>query len=311
MVSVPRRVADAVGRSSDGRAWLAGLPALVADLRERWRLRLEPPYEGGTVAWVAPATRADGTPAVLKVSWPHREARGEATALEFWGGRGAVLLYEADPARQAMLIERCVPGTPLTCADLSAEGRLLAGSAVLRALWERPAPGGITEMLGVSVGSRKIERLADVTAEWAGVVERRVAAHRPPFDRGLVALGVDLLRTLPVSAGRSVVVHGDVNPGNVLAAARAPWLAIDAKPMLGDPAYDPCPLLLQVDPEPKLLQSRYRLVADAVGEPVERLLAWSAARCVEWALWYVDRGDLAAGRESMADAGLLADLAGL
>ena len=35
-----------------------------------------------------------------------------------------------------------------------------------------------------------------------------------------------------------VLLHGDFHPGNVLAAAREPWLAIDCKPLVGDPAYD-------------------------------------------------------------------------
>ena len=55
--------------------------------------------------------RADGTPAVLKLSLPHREAQQEADALERWDGVGAVRLLERDDARNAMLLERCEPGT--------------------------------------------------------------------------------------------------------------------------------------------------------------------------------------------------------
>ncbi len=46
----------------------------------------------------------------------------------------------------------------------------------------------------------------------------------------------------------------DLHAGNVLSAGREPWLVIDPKPYLGDPAYDPlqhllnCPGRLQADP---------------------------------------------------------------
>ena len=55
------------------------------------------------------AELSDGTPAALKVFWPHREAEQEADALERWDGDGAVRLLARDDARNAMLLERCEP----------------------------------------------------------------------------------------------------------------------------------------------------------------------------------------------------------
>jgi hypothetical protein len=54
---------------------------------------------------------------------------------------------------------------------------------------------------------------------------------------------------------------------------------------------------------------RYRLFADLVGEPVDRLLAWSLARNVEGALWYVSRADLPAATTDIALATTLAQAA--
>jgi hypothetical protein len=56
----------------------------------------------------------NGTPAVLKVSWPHREEELEVDALERWDGDGAVRLYARDDERHALLLERCEPGTFLS-----------------------------------------------------------------------------------------------------------------------------------------------------------------------------------------------------
>src|SRR5207302_9946712 len=95
--------ADHAVLSEKGRRWLRELPSIVADLERRWHMRAAEPFAGGTAGWVAPAVRSDGTPAVLKVGWPHPEARYEADAVRLWAGDGAVLLYESDPSVYALL----------------------------------------------------------------------------------------------------------------------------------------------------------------------------------------------------------------
>ncbi|MGH3738923.1 MAG: aminoglycoside phosphotransferase family protein [Micromonosporaceae bacterium] len=271
---IPAQLRDTVGRHRDGRVWLRQLPALVRGLRERWELRLGSPYRTGSCAWVAPA----GRDVVLKVSWPHREATCEPAALRAWDGWGAVRLLRHDPDRHAMLLERCDPGGTLGDADLPVRRRLELGGAALTALW-RPAPDG-----------HGFERLADVAAEWADRTEARMARLRPDFDPGLVRLGAGLLRSLPRSAPREVLLHGDFNPGNLLAARRTPWLAIDPKPMVGDPAYDPWPLWEQAASRFRApaVAERGRMLAGLLGWELGRLAAWAVARCVESALWYVD-----------------------
>jgi streptomycin 6-kinase len=266
---------------------------MIDPLLERWELTpAGPPFTGGIAGLVVPVVRADGTEAVLKVTSPrHREAREEATGLRLWDGRGAVHLYEEDRAAWALLVERCRPGAPVV--------EVADAAAVLNELWSVPVPD-----------PSPFETVAGVCGEWAGLLRWRMAAFRPPFDPGLVALGASLLESLPASAARSVVVHGDFNPGNVLSAERRPWLAIDAKPMVGDPGYDPMPLLVQLGPESSLTE-RYEEFASLVGEPVERLYAWSVARLVESSLWHVSRDELSAGEGNFELARRFAGLAGL
>jgi streptomycin 6-kinase len=291
-----------MSRHEPGRRWLAGLPALIHDLRERWSLRLGAPFHGGSCSWVAPARLPDGTDAVLKVVWPHREAAGEAEALRLWDGRGAVRVYRHDAERYALLLERCEPGTELAAVhDVPAEQRLILAAEVLAELSRVPVPAGTA-----------LERVGDVTGDWADLLQERVRRLRPGFDAGLTALGARLLRELPATATREVVLHGDFNPGNLLAARRRPWLAIDAKPMVGDPGFDPWPLLVQVDdpfryPDPRrVVAERFALVADILGEDPRRLVAWALARTVELALWEVEHGNLPAGRVQMDRAGIIA-----
>lgn len=293
-----------LGRTGDEREWLSGLADLVGRLEAEWAVVTGRAFEGGSSSWAAPATMADGTSAVLKVAWPHREARGESIGLRLWEGRGAPKLYAAEPTVYAVLMERCHPGRPLSAASMAPEDGFAAAGAVLRQLWITPPPG------------HGLEALGDVGAEWAALVRDRQSAIRSPFDPGLVARGADLLESLPVSASREVVLHGDANPTNFLSACRQPWLLVDAKPMVGDPGYDVSPLVLQLgspmeEPGPApVLGHRFDLLAEILGEPRERLVAWSMARTVESALWYASMDDIAAGSEDMATATVLAELLG-
>src|SRR5690606_9172967 len=126
--------------------------------------RLGPQYPGGTCAWVAPAVMPGDRPAVLKISWPHLEAAGEAEALRRWDGRGAARLYRHDPERWALLLERCDPGTQLGEApDLAADARLQAAARVLEELHDAPVPRGTG-----------IDRLGARLGEWADLTEERM-----------------------------------------------------------------------------------------------------------------------------------------
>lgn len=307
-------VVATVNRYDDGPAWLARLPQVIEELRERWSLRLGAPFHGGSCSWVAPAWLPGGQSAVLKVTWPHREAMGEAEGLRLWAGNGTVLLHQEDRDHLAVLVERCSPGVTLGESRLlSPDKRLLIGSQLLHELWSVQPP---------RPGRTGLEQLSAVTAEWADLVEERMARYTPDFDPGLVSLGARLLRELPGSAEREVIVHGDFNPGNILSAERKPWLVIDAKPMIGDPGYDVWPLISQID-DPfarhdaeRVLADRMTLVADMVGEDVRRLAAWALAREVEAALWSVAHASapIAAGSliiGSMPKARVFARLAGL
>lgn len=294
-------VAAELSRHKAGRVWLARLPQLIEQVRDEWALRLGRPVIGGSCSWVAPAEMPDGTRAIVKIGFPHREMYREADALRLWDGHGAIRLLAHDAERHALLLERCEPGLELGDDAAPAEQRLLTGCQVLRQLWVDP-------------GAVNFERVADVTAQWADLVDERMERIKPGYDPGLVREGASLLRRLPGSATQSVVVHGDFNPGNVLAAQREPWLAIDAKPMAGDPAYDPWPLIEQIDDpfahaDPaKTLRQRINLVADALGEDPQRIVSWAVARRVETALWAAHHGRVAGGLGVMREAAVLARL---
>jgi streptomycin 6-kinase len=60
---IPRSLVASYGRAfgEEGRAWIAGLPALAAELLERWELRRDGAVGAGQASLVVPVLRQDGT----------------------------------------------------------------------------------------------------------------------------------------------------------------------------------------------------------------------------------------------------------
>lgn len=268
--TVPRDLAEAL--QGEGRAaWLAGLPATVRGLAKRWSLSVGEPFQpGGSTAWVAPVVDAVGTGLVLKVVCRHTEAAHEADGLREWDGNGAVRLYAVQEFDDtvALLLERCVPGTTLTCRPEPEQDMVIAG--LLRRLWREPAPG------------HRFRPLQVMCDEWAAEFEQKAANGRATLDPGLAREGIKLFRRLPGTATRHVPLSTDLHAGNVLAAQREPWLLIDPKPYVGDPTYDVLQHILNCDDrlraDPGALAQR---MADLLDLDVDRVLLWLFARCVQ------------------------------
>ena len=94
------------------------MPALVAGLAGQWSLDVGVPFQpGGQCSWTAPVTGPGVADLVLKVAFRFSggEERDEAAGLRVWDGNGTVRLHAAcqTESAYALLIERCLPGTPL------------------------------------------------------------------------------------------------------------------------------------------------------------------------------------------------------
>lgn len=265
-----------------GREWLDRLPRLVAECADAWSLELGPPFAGGNVSYVAAATRADGSEAVLKVNFPEWETEHEAAALAHWGGRGAALLLAHDPERWALLVERCRPGTPLWALEDEDEANR-AAAGVARRLW-RPL-----------AAPHPFRELAVEGARWAEEIPERWEALGRPFERALVDEAVGRARGLLASPGDLVLCHQDFHGGNVLAAGREPWLAIDPKPLAGEREFGLASLVrdrresLMADPgRAARLRRRLDLLTAELDLDRERLRGWGIVHALAWGM--NDRG---------------------
>ena len=263
-VTIPARVVAACQHSPGSKEWLIKLPALIRDLRQRWNLTLEPPFDNPGVgcSWAAPATLANGRRAVLKAGLPHMESAHEIDGLRFWNGNGTVEIIDCDGASGAMLLERCEPGRSLRALP-EPEQDVVIG-ALLRRLWRAPEP------------SHPFRHLSLMTEAWS---REAISNQDGWLDAGLVRAGLQLFYELPRNAPCEVLLVTDLHAGNVLQAQREPWLVIDPKPFVGDSAYDAtqhlfnCEARLRADPFGTIAR-----FADYLEVSGERVRLWMFAR---------------------------------
>lgn len=266
-----------------GRLWLSELPILLDTLAASWALVVLSPFPNLTYNYVAPALQADGEPVVLKVGVPNPELLTEIAALRFFDGRGCARLFTADETRGALLIERLMPGTALHA--LEPDDRIVLEAArVMQHIW-RPAPE---------------QHPFPTTADWGkGLVRLRCTfdGGSGPFPPALVDAAEWLYAELERSSADPVVLHGDLHQGNMLAAQRMPWLAIDPKGVVGEPAYETGALLRNPPPWctpgelDRIMERRVYLLAEALGFERERIAGWGLAQAVLSAWWsYEDHG---------------------
>jgi streptomycin 6-kinase len=261
----------------DWGRWLDSLPRVFADVLADWDLRRDgDELWHGFCSLVAPVLTADGTPAVLKVSFDgDDESAHEALALQHWQGDGVVRLLRADPHRRALLLER------LHRRDLT-EVWDLEACEIVAGLYPR-------------IHRPTLPQLATVTSyveRWLG--ELAAQPRDIPIPHRMVeqtlSLGRDLVAD-PASVGR--IIHGDLHYENVLAADREPWLVIDPKPMSGDPHYEPAPMLWNrwdelADDVRAGVRRRFHTLVDAAGLDEDRARDWVVVRMVLNAHWSVE-----------------------
>jgi streptomycin 6-kinase len=224
---IPSGLAASCRKTLERAAWLGRLPDVLRILERRWSLtldaRFDGPFDGEDVScsYVAPVIRTDGAHAVLKIGMPHMEGEHEIHGLRFWGGDPTVWLLAADDDLGAMLLERCEPGTPLRALPEPEQDVVIA--RLLHRLWRVPPV------------THPFRPLSALTQHWSD--ETLAQAEQWP-DPGLVREGLSLFSELPRTAPAEVLLATDLHAGNVLRAEREPWLVIDPKPFVGDPAYD-------------------------------------------------------------------------
>nr|WP_240973588.1 aminoglycoside phosphotransferase family protein [Nonomuraea sp. FMUSA5-5] len=245
---------------------------------ERWACVPGGEVRHGGVGVIVPVRRAGGdavVKAVIKVSFPHPGNVHEPDAFAAWRGRGAVRLFERADERYAMLLERARPATLAECGDVeemvTVAGRLSRRLAI-------PAPPGLP-------------RLREQAGEWEEELLKDAAELPHALPARVVGAAVATARELG-PAQPDLLVHGDLHPRNILRASREPWLAVDPKGYVGDPAYDGGTLLkalglklVETGDLPAAVRRALDGFAEAAGLDRGRVGRWAQFHAVRAGFW--------------------------
>ncbi|MFI6370879.1 aminoglycoside phosphotransferase family protein [Streptomyces sp. NPDC050546] len=275
VIDIPRELAASQEKFNGeaGRAFINGLPEQTARFLDHWDLAPDGPPMHGVSALVLPVLRrADDTPAVLKLQILDEESEGEPVALRAWNGDGAVRLLDHDEPTGTMLLER-LDETRMLSHVPDTHQAVVTIAELLAHLTAFPAPPGL-RCLG------DIARAMLDQTPWA------LGRIPDPESRRLVADCAAAVREVVDEPGDRLL-HWDLHFDNVLASDRAPWLAIDPKPLAGDPGFELWPALdNRYDPGDVLW--RFDAMTDILALDRPRARAWTLGRLLQNALWDIE-----------------------
>lgn len=290
----PQRLVRVLGETygdAAAAAWLGTLPELARDTLEHAGLvaeRVVAPGGRSSLVVLVPG-------AVLKLAPPFARPDLERDALAHWNGWGAARLL-GETEHGGLLLERLQPEVSLR--SLPEAKALLEAAGTVRRLWVEPAAGhGFESVAERTARQAEGMRRYEDGAETGALVTEALAAREE-------------LLSVTGSAAENFLLHGNFRQGKVLAADRAPWLAVGPEPLVGERAYDLARLvrdrvedLVAASAGASSARRRVNKLADSLELDRERLRGWTLFRAVESAT-----RALAAGRRT--DAELLLEFAG-
>jgi streptomycin 6-kinase len=136
-------------------------------------------------------------------------------------GSSVIKLLEEDRGRQAILLERAVPGEALF--QRFKDDPLASVGPAIRLLRSISCPPSADRTD------------VDTLDKWYDNF-RRYRETEFPAERAAKAF--EIYERLSVQPGRTFYLHGDFHPGNIVTAIREPYLVIDPKGIVGHLGYD-------------------------------------------------------------------------
>lgn len=261
--------------------WCEKLPAQVDDLARKWRFQVIGPVSRGRNSCVLLCERDDGSAAVLKLTPDRDLGVAESAALVTWRDSGRVpQVFEFDDESGAFLMEAIRPGTVL--ADDPSRVRLGEIVGLVRDLHASTRGEAAAKFPPL------LERVEFIFGFWGERLPRPEIASVIPV--GLVEKSLKRARELAVRPGPSVLLHGDLHPGNVLDGARG-LVALDPRPCVGDPAFDLIDWVLIGGGDESALKRRARWLAGEACVDSDQLLAWCGCTAVLVAIGRLARGE--------------------
>lgn len=286
LITVPPALAASLATYYEdrGRAWAADAPRLAAAYLERWDLRLDGSARHGVVALVLPVRQADGTPAMLKLQIVDPDHLGEGIALRTWNGDAAVRLLQESDDGGVLLLEKLDATRDLRAVRDDVEAVQITAELLVR--------------LHAYTAPEEIRPLSDVVAKMLAFAPEAAPRLADPAEAALLLDWAAAVREVAGECGDRLL-HWDLHFENVLAGDREQWLAIDPKPLAGDPGFDLLPALhnrwaeVLAAPDPaRAVRRRFDAMVEVMGLDRDRAAVWTVARTLQNSLWTIEDGDV-------------------
>jgi streptomycin 6-kinase len=227
-------------------------------------------------------------PAMLKVPLSGKGSTG-FRLLDCWAGKAAVNVYKYDA--NALLMERAIGERSLRRIVL--DGREDEANTIVCGVVQQLHAHACTEPPALPSLASWFQSLATAATLHSGVF---LTCHtfaetllRNPRD--IVALHGDIHYDNILDAGRNIDIHDDKIPDS----GHRGWLAIDAKGVIGERAFDYANLFcnpsFEVATSPTRLPRAIPLVAARAGLEPRRLLRWIIAWSGLMAAWMLEDGE--------------------
>jgi streptomycin 6-kinase len=274
-------IQNAMRHGQVGKEWLDAIPTIIKDAEKKWDIQVQPPFKLN-YNYVAPARRISGEEAVLKIGFPKDpEFTSEVAALEVFQGQGIEQLLEVDHQHNAILIERVMPGQPVSAIEDDEEATKIMAS-VMKKLWQTPPKNNTFLTL----------------PEWSKdlfTIRKKYNGTTGSLPEEIVMTAQKLFTHLMDTSQKLVLVHGDLHHDNVLSSDRDGWLAIDPKGVIAEPCYETAAMIRNpydrlkdiVDLKP-LLRKRIEILSEELQFEPQRIQQWGIAQCVLSAVWNAD-----------------------
>jgi streptomycin 6-kinase len=164
------------------------------------------------------------------------------------------------------------------------EAETAVAAQLMQQLWQPVSPEDYSIFPTLAQYTRSLLSLPDYFEDGFG-----------PFPRRLVETAVSLCTELLADDIQPMLLHGDFHHENVLSAQRQPWLALDPKGVIGDPAYEVGAYLYNPIPEDviekKLIAHRIDQFSEALNIDRQRLIGWGIVQAVLSAVWSYEDHD--------------------
>lgn len=260
--------------------WVRSLPDLISKSQEHFGIEVTAPFDNLSYNYIAHGTNREDRPIVLKLSFEKDELAKEIRTLIAFTGRGAAKVIEHRDAFGATVLERILPGTPLSAIT---DDR--AATEVFCEVMGRLRRPFVAEEGDFQTMHRWFEAI---------VRYRNRFGVQGPLPEHWVLRAEETLEELLRTTTETVLIHGDLHHENILQDGEGGWAVIDPKGIIGDIHFETIQYLLNyIDRDgdcDTVLSRRVAMISERLSLDRSRIARWGIARGVLEACWAVEGG---------------------